>query len=459
MGLLKEKLLLPPVILSSSEIPRLSAADLDTWRREAPWLLIAFGEGSPEYLAEISSHIDAWAHDQRAVVLDAGRFFEKSPWKPPAITREHLPLVAAVHLAQWDRDELLKTLPKLTPAELSAWPALQLGYEQAYALLYRHSDYYYQAGALVTDFCNLRCEMCMFHSANEADYQFRKLRRADRVQQEISPALMFSYIDQLLPGAGILFSSSGELFMSKRALEYIEYAARQGKSPLVITNGMLLTPEVSARLLAAGVSHFIVSVDGHTADLYHKKRKGGDFARILHHIQQLRLLIDRHKHKATIDVNTILFADLEARKQEIIDFWRDKVDQLTFLVERLDYLGKPRQLLFEPAPVRLCLEPMSGPLLLANGLIAPCCSVAIAEWFEPMEWLLSIQDTPLDQALKTYRLMMLDKASPLREYCSRCHYWANSFWQNGRSPFSEIHHFDKPKSFFKKIKNAVGLWE
>jgi hypothetical protein len=459
MGLLKEKLLLPPVIVNSSDIPRLAAADLDTWRSEASWLFIVFGEASPGYLAEISSHIEARAPEPRALVIDAGRFFEQSPWKPPAIAREHLPLVAAVHFAQWDQEELRKTLAKLTPEEVSLWPALQLGYEEAYALLYRHSDYYYQAGALVTDFCNLRCEMCMFHSANEADYQFRKLRRADRVQQEISPELMFSYLDQLLPGAGILFSASGELFMSKRALEYVEYTAGQGKSPLVITNGMLLTPEVSARLLAAGVSHFIVSVDGHTADLYHKRRKGGDFARILEHIKQLRLLIDKRRNQATIDVNTILFADLEPRKPEIIDFWRDKVDQLTFLVERLDYLGKPRQLLFDPAPVRLCLEPMSGPLLLSNGLIAPCCSVAIAEWFEPMEWLMSIQDTPLDQALKTYRLMMLDKGSPLREYCSRCHYWANSFWQNGRSPFSEIHNFDKPKSFFKKIKNAVGLWE
>jgi Fe-coproporphyrin III synthase len=117
---------------------------------------------------------------------------------------------------------------------------------------------------------------------------------------------MFSYLDQLLPGAGILFSASGELLMSKRALEYVEYAAKQGKSPLVITNGMLLTPEVSARLLAAGVSHFIVSVDGHTADLYHKRRKGGDFARIFEHIKQLRLLIDKPNIKATIDVNTIL---------------------------------------------------------------------------------------------------------------------------------------------------------
>jgi hypothetical protein len=133
---------------------------------------------------------------------------------------------------------------------------------------------------------------------------------------------------------------------------------------------------------------------------------------------------------------------------------------LTFLVERLDYLGKPRQLLFgagagaavpgahvrPPAPVQ---RPDRALLQRGHRRVVRAHGVA-HEIFE---------DTPLDQALKTYRLMMLDKGSPLREYCSRCHYWANSFWQNGRSPFSEIHNFDKPKSFFKKIKNAVGLWE
>jgi len=263
----------------------------------------------------------------------------------------------------------------------------------------------------------------------------------------------------LLPGASILFSASGELLMSKRGLEYIEYTSQQGKSPLVITNGMLLTPEISARLLAAGVSHFIISVDGHTEAIYQKRRRGGNLATVLENIKQLRLLIEKQKLPVTIDVNTIMFADLENQKKEILDFWRPRVDQLTFLAERLDYLGKPRQPFLETAPVRLCLEPMSGPLLLSNGLIAPCCSVAIAEWFEPMEWLLHIKETSLDQAMKTYRLMMLDEESPLRQYCSRCHYWSNSFWRNGKSPFSEIYTFARPQGIIQKIKNLIRLWE
>jgi sulfatase maturation enzyme AslB (radical SAM superfamily) len=447
------------IIIDSSQINDLSPMLVENWRNNAHWLLIPFAEVVPDYLNEISSNIDTWAQDSQALVIDASRFFEELPWKPPAIAQKHLPLVLGMNLSKWKTAKLREVLPKLSSAELSSWPALHLDYEEAYDLLYKYSTYYYQAGVLVTDFCNLRCEMCMFHSANESEYEFRKLRRPDRLQQEVPRESVITFIDQLLPGASVLFSSSGELMMSKRAVEYIEYTSQQGKSPLVITNGMLLTPEISARLLAAGVSHFIISVDGHTETIYQKRRKGGILATVLKNIKHLRLLIEQQKLPVTIDINTIMFAELENQKKEILDFWREKVDQLTFLAERMDYLGKPRKPFLETAPVRLCLEPMTGPLLLSNGLIAPCCSVAIAEWFEPMEWLLHIKETSLDQASKTYRLMMLDEESPLRKYCSRCHYWSNSFWRNGKSPFSEIYNFRKPQGIFKKLKSLAGLWE
>jgi hypothetical protein len=73
------------------------------------------GRQAPDYLAEISSHIDARAPEPQAIVIDAGRFFEKSPWKPPAIAKEHLPLIAGINLAKWDPENLRKTLAKLIP--------------------------------------------------------------------------------------------------------------------------------------------------------------------------------------------------------------------------------------------------------------------------------------------------------------------------------------------------------
>jgi pyruvate-formate lyase-activating enzyme len=446
-------------VLKSSDLSSTSLDDIRNWRNQAHWLIVPCGEVSADYLNEISVKINKYANGDRGIVIDASRFFEKSPWKPPSITKDHLPIVLAINLKEWDNENLLQVLTKSSLPDSSSWPALQLDYEEACSLIYKYSNYYYQAGVLVTDFCNLRCEMCMFHSVNESEYEFRKLRRADRVQQEISRESLFSFIDQLISGASLLFSASGELLMCKRAMDYVEYASQKGNPPIVLTNGMLLTREVSARLLAAGVRQILISVDGTEEEIYQKRRKGGDLKKVLENLKNLQMLIEKRRLPASIDINTILFSDLEPQKDDIIAFWRDKVDQLTFLVERLDYLGRPRKLLMEPAPVRWCLEPMTGPLLLSNGLIAPCCSVAIGEWFEPMEWLLDIKETTLDQALKSYRLMMLDEESPLRKYCSRCHYWANSFWYNGKSPFSEIHKFDKPKKFFDTIKSVLKIWE
>ncbi|MBF0495591.1 MAG: hypothetical protein HQK58_03290 [Deltaproteobacteria bacterium] len=281
----------------------------------------------------------------------------------------------------------------------------------------------------------------MFHSEDHQSYQFLKWRRSDWKRQEIPTKFGISFIEQLLPKSRILFSAAGEFLMSPMAIDYIEYAGRCGHTPMLLTNGLLLTSDISARLLDLGVSTFIISIDGWQKDFYDNLRLRSDFQTVINNVAQLRRLRDQKSKAAIININSILLAQLEPYKEEIVSFWTDKVDQLSFLAERLDYCGAPRKTIIEPPPVKLCFALLEGPLLLSNGLVAPCCSTAIGEWFEPMPWLLSVEHVPLTEIVRSYREMMLNDDSPLRLYCRKCHFGTNSYWQNGKSSFCEIHQF------------------
>lgn len=411
--------------------------------RDRADVLALIGEGTVvdhTYLEEIVS-LAAVRSDDPAVAIDPVRFAEHLPWSVAALTVKHLPLLILCFLSRWNNKDLLDFLRDISGGTNEWCPALHLEYPDVYRLLYQYSRYYYQAGVLATDHCNLQCDMCMFHSQEHTLYPFSGLRRRDRKQQEVLQDWMAAFTDQLLPQTSILFSASGEFLTSQHAVKYVQHAVKKGHVPRVLTNGLLLDREKAKVLIRSGVTQFIISVDGHQPDIYRKHRRGGELETVLRNIADLRILRESSGARFDICINTVLFEEFESSKEEILAFWKEKADKISFLVERVDYCGKPRKLFSPAAPVKMCFEPLNGPLLLSNGLISPCCSVAIAEWFENFPWLCHIRDVPLEKAVNVYYKMMLSEDSPLRRYCQKCHYWANSMQREGRSPYWEAYAF------------------
>jgi len=444
-------------ILKSSDFDR-EAGNPAALRDEADILIVCPDELPEDFRAFVESQAADWLEGSPAVVFDAELFFRELQWQVPGTKQDHLGRLLLIDLAGSSTDELPGQW-----SDLQDLPTVQMDYETAWKMLHRFSDYYYQVGILTTDFCNLSCEMCMFHSRAEAAYEFNARRRTDRDRREIEPRAIGEFIRQIPQETAVLFSASGEALTLGPLSEYIRSAAELNKPPMLVTNGMLLTPEKSAELLGLGVVSFIISIDGHTAELYSRRRKGGCFETVLGNIAELVKLRGRGGFDARVSINSILFEEHEGLKDEILDFWSPRVDQLTFMSERTNYLGRPRSTFIEPpAGGRPCFALMEGPILLSNALIAPCCSIAIGEFFERMDWLEDIRTTDLADAVRTYREMMLDAGSPLREYCSRCHYWSSGYWRGGKSPFSEIHIFkkDRQENFKRKasrlLKRMIG---
>jgi pyruvate-formate lyase-activating enzyme len=452
----------PTRIITLNEAKETRIPVLEAWKKEGIILIIPLEANTPALWPEIAAGLPRWLDGQRIMVFDMGRVFADRAWKVPQITSRHLDRAVIFQLSAWRPHELAFVLDRLPAGPLEKWPAVQPTYREVFTLLHRYSRYIYQTSLLVTDACNLHCRMCMFHSRDSQHYEFAAKRRRDRPRREITPKSVYRFISQLPAASNLLFSSSGELLMSRAAQDYVEGAGRRGLNLQVQTNGLLLTEEISERFIDAGVGLFIISADAHHGQAYERRGQGENYDRLLKNIEALRRLRQKKDADFEIVINTIMFPEYEKQRDDIIDFWTGRADKISFMAERITYLGKARSYLIPPPNLPYCFAQMEGPFLLSNGLTAPCCSIAIGEWFEPMPWLKSIDEADLFEIVQWYRRLMLDDSSPLSRYCRRCDWRSNSYWQNGISPYSELVPLpvrpDEEKKQIKALSRRLGDW-
>jgi MoaA/NifB/PqqE/SkfB family radical SAM enzyme len=131
-----------------------------------------------------------------------------------------------------------------------------------------------------TNLCNLDCRTCMRHGWEEP------LGRMD--------AATFS---RILGGVAALpvvpelfFGGFGEPLSHPDILEMVAAAKHAVPRVELITNGILLTPEISAALIQLGLDRLWVSIDGATPESYADVRLGSELPRVISNLEALRSL-------------------------------------------------------------------------------------------------------------------------------------------------------------------------
>jgi radical SAM protein with 4Fe4S-binding SPASM domain len=129
----------------------------------------------------------------------------------------------------------------------------------------------------VTGACNLACKMCLVR------YRPKLGRRSGAMCFHTFKEL----VDALPELEKVTLQGLGEPLLAPDIFEMIEYAAARGIRLGFNTNGTFLTPEVSERLVRAGVDWLHISLDGATAETYEGIRDGSDFALVTEHVRGL----------------------------------------------------------------------------------------------------------------------------------------------------------------------------
>jgi MoaA/NifB/PqqE/SkfB family radical SAM enzyme len=127
-----------------------------------------------------------------------------------------------------------------------------------------------------TNFCNLNCRTCVRNSWNEplghmSDVTWKSVLKGLR---------------DFSPTPKIFFGGFGEPLSHPRIIEMVIQAKQMGATVELITNGTLLTPEISEELLEAKIDLLWVSLDGATPESYSDIRSGANLSKVINNIAQ-----------------------------------------------------------------------------------------------------------------------------------------------------------------------------
>lgn len=172
---------------------------------------------------------------------------------------------------RWLTGGLLAGLRMLTLRR--AWRGAVVGMSYLAArsrLSWRPPKYPLFLGVEPTTACNLRCPQCI-----------SGLRAFSRPTGRMDPSLLERLMAELHSYLwGVLFYFQGEPLIHPEIGRLISIVSRYRLLSSLSTNGHFLTEEKSYELIAAGLTHLRISVDGMTPESYAKYRAGGHLAEV-----------------------------------------------------------------------------------------------------------------------------------------------------------------------------------
>lgn len=176
----------------------------------------------------------------------------------------------------------------------------------------------------VTSACNLKCPFCATtYRGSDIAKGFMPFDTLKKIIDEGADNDLY----------GVKFNIRGEPLVHPEIVRFVEYAKSKGLIDVYFnTNAMLLTEEVSARLIDAGLDRISISFEGFTKEVYERNRVGAKFETVLANIEALQSLKARlGADHPRVRVQTVLLPELADSFDEYKEFWSPRVDEVGML--------------------------------------------------------------------------------------------------------------------------------
>jgi len=172
--------------------------------------------------------------------------------------------------------------------------------------------------------CNLKCTFC-------ATSHKLKGFEMGTMELQVFKKIIDEGAEQGLCAIKLNSGMRGEPLINKSLPEMIAYAKQKGIMDVYFnTNAMLLTEDVSEKIIKAGLDRISISFDGTTPDVYEKNRRGASFKTVMKNIKNLLMLRGRLGY-ATPLVRVQTVALPEVSLEEYKKFWEDIADEVAFI--------------------------------------------------------------------------------------------------------------------------------
>ncbi|MCM1038208.1 MAG: radical SAM protein [Ruminococcus sp.] len=170
--------------------------------------------------------------------------------------------------------------------------------------------------------CNLRCTFCdklpLLQKNQLGNLSFDTFKKVmDQFSEDPDERLW-----------GLKLSYRGEPLINKDVPRMVKYAKERGVLDIYFnTNGMLLTEDVSRKLIQAHLDRISISIDGTNTEEYEAVRVGAKLDTVLANIQTLRRLKEEyHVTYPKIRIQTVKLPELDLDKY--VNTWKEYADEV-----------------------------------------------------------------------------------------------------------------------------------
>jgi len=257
----------------------------------------------------------------------------------------------------------------------------------------------YMADIEPTTRCNFACPMC----------QTATWRRP---RKDMPLESFRKVLDGIPTLTGIKLQGMGEPLLNPAFFEMVRMARERGIRVKATTNGSLLDPDRRRELLACGIHHVDVSLDGAVAATHEALRPGARFEQIVENLSAL--MVERGKGRlprvrvwfvaqkrnlaelpALVDLCATMGVDALGVQWSVTNFGSDVVEERVReqriceeaeargivaearrRAERIGLTIPPPPWERPPAPPKLCRWPWERTYISAEGFVCPCCLVS-----------------------------------------------------------------------------------
>jgi len=221
--------------------------------------------------------------------------------------------------------------------------------------------------------CNLKCPSCI---QGDEKYRGSFITDSNIMSLELFEKIVLEGEKNNCPS--IAFHVNDEPLLVKNLAERISFAKQHGFMDLIMTtNGNLLTYDLMRKIIDAGITHVLFSIDAATPETYNAVRPGGDFQKVVNNIKALMdYKISNNLSLPITRASFVANRDNLHEKELFIDKFSKSVDFIEVQTLSSYYEMNADLIPYEAEKVEdlKCSEPWVRLIIRANGDVLPCCS-------------------------------------------------------------------------------------
>ncbi len=268
-----------------------------------------------------------------------------------------------------------------------------------------------------TSNCNLKCEMCpQSFAPDKFKRGYMEMKLFKKIIDEGSKNGLKS----------IKLNWRGEPLLHPKIPEMIKYAKDKGIIEVMFnTNGQLLNPELSEKIIDAGLDKIIFSMDGATKETYEKIRKGASYEKLIKNIKDfVEIRNKKKKRKPFVRIQMVKMDETKKEVDKFIKMWDPIVDHIA--VNDYSNRGEENERGVKTKWVsvgrRTCPQPFQRMMIAFDGSVMPCCF----DWYGRLKMgdatKQSIKDIWTGEKLKKFKNMQLNNPDKMNDTpgCDEC---------------------------------------